>query len=198
MRNGETQQIIDVTEVILDSPWHLKILKAVRELNLSDWMIGAGFVRNAIWDQLHGFAVFTPLADIDVIYFDSARLNASEDTAIEFKLNDVLPDVPWSVRNQARMHTRNGDQAYASSEDAVRHWLETPTSTAVRLENDGTLSVIAPHGLGDLLGLDVRPTPSGVRKPEIYDQRIRTKDWGSTWPKLKIITLNDAVSLYPR
>lgn len=186
MCNGEPQQIIDVTGVILGSPWHLEVLKAVRELNLPDWMIGAGFVRNAIWDRLHGFAAFTPLADIDVIYFDSARLHASKDTAIELRLNNILPGLPWSVRNQARMHIRNDDQAYASSEDAVRHWLETPTSIAVRLENDETLSVIAPHGLDDLLNFDVRPTPSGIRKPDIYGQRIHARDWGRTWPKLKL------------
>ncbi len=186
MRNDNASQISDVAKVISDSPWHMEVLRTVRKLELPDWMIGAGFVRNAIWDQLHEFVLFTSLADIDVIYFDPLHTNASLDSDIEYTLDGILPGMPWSVRNQARMHIRNNDRPYTSSEDAIGHWIEVPTCIAVRLERDDTLNVFAPHGLQDLLNLDVRPTPSGIRKPEIYRKRILAKDWQRIWPKLQI------------
>lgn len=186
MCKERSSQISEVAKVISDSLWHMEALRAVRKLNLPDWMIGAGFVRNAIWDQLHGFVSFTPLADIDVIYFDALHTSPSQDAEIEKYLQQALPGLPWSVRNQARMHIRNNDIAYTSSEDAIGHWLETPTCIAVRLKSDDTLKVFAPHGLEDLMNLNVRPTSSGTKKSDIYGQRIRTKDWKSIWPKLQI------------
>ncbi len=129
---------------------------------------------------------FTPLADIDVIYFDAIQTSRYHDSAMEHKLRQVLPDLPWSVCNQARMHIRNNDRPYTSSEDAIGHWLETPTCIAVRLEKDDNLSVFAPHGFDDLVNLDVHPTSSGNSKPDIYSRRILEKDWKRIWPKLQI------------
>ena len=48
----------------------IETLAAVRDLALPDGWIAAGFVRNRIWDHLHGYAEPTPLNDIDVVYFD--------------------------------------------------------------------------------------------------------------------------------
>lgn len=164
----------------------MQALGAARKIDLSDWMIGAGFVRNAVWDRLHGFTEPTPLKDIDFIYFDPDRLDADFDKAIEHQLLNIAPGLPWSVRNQARMHVRNDDRPYTSCEDAVAHWLETPTCVAVLLDKNEELSLIAPHGVEDLFNFDVRPTPSGLRKPEIYAERIQTKNWTEIWPKLTI------------
>ena len=194
MRKEVSSQINKITEVISDSPRHMEVLRTVRRFGLPDWMIGAGFVRNAIWDRLHGFELFTTLADIDVIYFDSMHTSTSHERAIENKLIKALSGLPWSVRNQARMHVQNNDRAYTSSEDAVGHWLETPTCIAIRLENDDNLNVVAPHGLEDLLCLDVRPTPSGLRKPDTYDQRILMKDWKRLWLKLQIYQMKTPCS----
>ena len=186
MRKEPDSPISVVADVIAGSPWHMRALRTVRKLGLPDGMIGAGFVRNAVWDRLHGFDAFTPLSDIDVLYFDPTHADAMRDGDIENDLNVLMPGCPWSVRNQARMHIRNNDRPYVSSEDALSHWLETPTCIALRLESDDTLKIIAPHGVRDLLSLDVRPTPSGLRKPDIYKSRIEAKDWGAKWPKLKI------------
>ena len=102
----------------------------------------------------------------------------------EAQLSAMRTDVPWSVRNQARMHARNGDQPYLSSKNAMAHWLETPTCVGVKVCDGGALSVIAPYGVEDLLALEVRPTPSGVRKPDIYRDRIDKKGWLKSWAQL--------------
>ena len=47
----------------------MRLLQAVRALQLPDCFIAAGFVRNMVWDALHDYPL-TPLNDVDVIYYD--------------------------------------------------------------------------------------------------------------------------------
>ena len=88
--------------------------------------------------------------------------------------------VPWSVKNQARMHHRNGDAAYADTSDALCHWLETPTAVAVRMDHEGTLDMLAPLGLDDLLAMRIAPTPHArKRRLDAYRERVRAKPLGA-------------------
>ncbi len=178
------QQVIDL---IAADGQAMAILRAVRGLGLRDWAIGAGFVRNRVWDWLSGTPDRTPFADIDVLYHDPSDVRVESEKQMEQRLRAAMPNVPpWSVKNQARMHWRNGDLPYASTEDALRFWLETPTCVAVRLEGDDTLTLLAPHGLEDLFALAVRPTPSGRRQHDAYRRRMREKNWTTRWPRLRI------------
>lgn len=173
--------------LIAADPEALRMLRAVRALALPDWAIGAGFVRNRVWDSLSGRAAPTVPNDTDVLYFDTTDRGPEAETALEARLWTALPDAPrWSVTNQARMHGENGDRPYVSTEDALWFWLETPTCVAVRLESDDSLTVLAPHGLDDLFGLRVRPTPNGRLKPEAYRARLRSKDFAARWPRVVI------------
>ncbi len=171
---------------MLCSPWHLQTLRAVRNLNLPDWAIGAGFVRNAVWDRLHGFSEPTPLADIDVLYFDPSEASRAREKNLEATLGATLPGRPWSVRNQARMHLRNADRAYHSTEDAMSFWLETPTCVAVGLDGADAISIIAPFGLTDLVEMPGRPTAAGRVKFAPYLARMRAKNWPATWPQVRV------------
>lgn len=165
----------------------MTILRAVRDLCLPDWAIGAGFVRNRVWDLASGKATPTTPGDIDVLYYDAADLSPEREAALEARLRAVLPGVPpWSVTNQARMHLENGDPPYASTEDALCCWLETPTAVAVRLEADDSLTLLAPHGLEDLFALRVRPTPRGRERLDAYRRRLAAKNWHAVWPGLRI------------
>ena len=56
-----------IASIIAQDPVGMKQLRAARSLGLPDWCIAAGFVRNRVWDHLHGIAPPTPLADIDVL-----------------------------------------------------------------------------------------------------------------------------------
>src|SRR3989344_1564693 len=102
----------DIINLIENDKWMVDILKIVESLNLPDWWIGAGFVRGKVWDSLHGYKKRTPLPDIDVIYFDKTdyleREEKSFSTKSEIKyqkqLKKIMPNVNWSVTNQARMH----------------------------------------------------------------------------------------------
>ena len=172
------------------SDWHLRTLQAARDAGLHDWAIGAGFVRNAVWDRLHGYRTMTPLADVDVLFFDPTDTTAERETIIEVELSRQLPDRPWSVRNQARMHIRNLDRPYTSTQDALLFWLETPTCVAARLDQQDTMEIIAPYGLADLVGMRSAPTVRGREKFDQYLQRMRDKNWPLTWPKVQVEGLN--------
>jgi uncharacterized protein len=155
---------------------------------LPDWWIGAGFARNAVWDHLHGFATPTPLDDIDVIWFDADQREAALDDMLAAKLTARRPDFRWSVKNQARMHARNGDRPYRSSLDAMCHWPETATAIALKLHDDGIVELGAPFGIDDLLALVLRPTPHfRANRIAAYGERQRAKNWRAHWPRLREI-----------
>lgn len=163
----------------------MRVLEFVAALSLPDCWIGAGFVRNAVWDALHGRLPGSG-NDVDVAYFDPANPNAARDAALEACLRAAHPQTPWDVKNQARMHARNGDAPYLGTEDAIARWPETATAIAVRRKL-GRIELIAPHGIGDLIAMIARPTPAFRDKPEIVMRRIRAKGWQSRWPRLRVL-----------
>ncbi|MCS0582633.1 nucleotidyltransferase family protein [Massilia pinisoli] len=165
----------------------MDVLRAVRDLGLPDCWVAAGFVRNCVWDHVHGHAASPLSEDIDVVWFDAAQCEAECDAALERALRCRDGSLDWSVKNQARMHVRNGDAPYASATDAMRHWPETATAVGVRLGQGDTIDVAAPFGLDDLFGLAVRPTRRfALEKRAVYLARIRAKDWLGRWPQLRI------------
>jgi len=161
-------------------------LKVARGLNLSDWCLAAGFVRNLVWDKLHQYKTATPLNDIDLIYFDAADISEEKDRAIESKLSQISK-LPWSVKNQARMHQRNNDKPYLSSEDAMRYWPEMETAIGIRLNCNDELKIIAPFGLEALFNKTI--TMNNFRpKPDVFKHRLETRSWLTHWPDLIIHT----------
>ena len=162
-------------------------LRAVRGLALPDWCIAAGFVRNRVWDHLHAIVPARLPVDIDVLFFDTADASKEREAELERRLDDLLPGRPWQVRNQARMHLWKNLPRHRDTADAMTHWLETVTAIGVRLEDDDSLTVIAPLGTADLLGLVCRPTAYGRSRLAEYQDRVATKRWRELWPKVRFI-----------
>ncbi len=173
----------ELVEIIEKDQWMIEVLKNIRNLNLKDCWIGAGFVRNKVWDHKHGKSR-TNLNDIDIIYFDESKKSKADDLLIEDKLKKANPTLNWSVKNQSRMNARNGHKKYANCIEAISFWPETATSIAVRLNARDKIECIAPYGLEDLFDLLVIPTPKFDL--EIYNARIEKKEWSKKWDKLKI------------
>ncbi len=177
---------VSLAEIIRNDALRWEALEVVRSLALPDCWIGAGFVRDAVWDHLHGLPIQPPAGDVDVIWFDGSRAHPDVDKAIEKRLRKKRPDLDWSVKNQARMHLRNGDLPYSSSANAMTAWPETATAVAVRRTNHDTLEVSAPLGLEDLFKPRLVPTaPFAVRKRDIFDGRVREKEWLTRYPMLR-------------
>nr|WP_245402466.1 nucleotidyltransferase family protein [Psychrobacillus psychrodurans] len=167
----------------------MDILKVAQQLELPDWWICAGFVRSKIWDTLHGYNEKTPLADIDVIYFNPHNKEESEEKKWEDQLQKLRPNIPWSVKNQARMHRINNLPPYKSSEDGISNFPETVTAIGVKLNDQNEIVVVAPHGIVDILQMTVKPVPRFATNKElleIYEQRIHRKNWHSIWPNISI------------
>ncbi|WP_026581308.1 nucleotidyltransferase family protein [Bacillus sp. J33] len=179
----------DIVKAIKEDEWMMNLLKAVKKLDLPDWWICAGFVRSKIWDILHNFTVRTPLPDIDVIYFDPEQINELEEKKLEEKLLLLVPDIPWSVKNQARMHIRNKMAPYSSSVDAISKFTETVTALGVKLDEKDNVILTAPWGITDVVNLEVKPTPyysEANARINFYEHRIKKKNWKLTWDKVKI------------
>lgn len=183
------QNEADIIKLIEQDEWMMGILRTVKELALPDWWICAGFVRSKIWDALHGFNDRTPIPDVDVIYYDTNTLNESVEKEWEDKLRQLLPNIPWSVKNQARMHLRNNLPPYTSSIDAIAKFPETATALGVTINSNDQLLLTAPHGIEDVVSLRIKPTPFFTetnKRLAIYKERIQKKDWSATWPKVHL------------
>jgi hypothetical protein len=179
----DTGDISRVTAIIAADGDAMAALRAVRALALPQGWIGAGFVRNRVWDHLSGIPM-QPQNDVDVVYFDPGDLDGLHEHAYERRLAQALPEVPWQVRNQARMHLRNDHPPYADVADALSRWPETATAIAVRLDARDRPELLAPCGLGDLLSLVCRPTRDGSEQAELVRTRVHSKRWRELWPKV--------------
>jgi len=176
-----------IAGIITQDPVAMIQLRAVRALALPDWCIAAGFVRNRVWDHLHGIVPAREPVDIDVLYFDAGDLSKEREAEHERRLDGLLPGLPWQVRNQARMHVWKDLPPHRDTADAMTCWLETVTAVGVRLEVDDSLSVVAPLGTDDLLGLRCRPTVFGRTRRHEYEARIAAKRWREMWPKVRFL-----------
>lgn len=176
-----------VADIIAQDPVGMEQLRAARALGLTDWCIAAGFVRNRVWDHLHGISPPRAPADIDVLYYDADDLSKEVEARHEARLDALMPGLPWQVRNQARMHVWKGLPPHQSTSDAMTYWLETVTAVGVRLEADDSLTVIAPLGVDDLVNLRCRPTAFGRTHRDDYEGRIARKRWRELWPKVRFL-----------
>lgn len=177
----------NLVKVMLGDPLRRAALLAVATCGIPTAAIAAGFVRDAIWDDQHGYGIRPPLGDVDVVFHDPTQTDPARDRSIEQQLRDRIPQLDWSVKNQARMHDRNGDQPYADVGHAMSHWPETATAVAVTRVREGDLRIVAPFGLADLFGLILRPTPAFVtERRAIFHERIAAKRWLERYPRLRL------------
>jgi hypothetical protein len=183
---------VRLEKMVRESDWFMGILEAVQSVDPPDWLVGAGVIRNLVWNRLHGYPDAAHLKDVDVAFFDAGDLSPERDEAVEADLLARRPDVPWEAKNQAAVHLWYERKfGYAvppllSSEDGIANNPETVTSVAVRLLPDGGLYIVAPLGLDDLFGLVLRRNPRRVTR-ERFRERIVEKRIYERWPMVEVI-----------
>ena len=174
------------------TPWCMQALQAVAQLGLPHCCIGAGAVRNLVWDALHGYVQPSALSDIDVAYFDAHDVQARREVELRQRLETVLPGMPWEVCNQARVHLWfEAEFGYAvpplrSLDDAIASWPEFATAVGLYLQPDDGIGIIAPHGLDDLFNMVVRRNPARISE-DGYARRLASKNYAARWPRVTII-----------
>ncbi len=184
-RRGELTKIIQKDERLME------ILQIARSVNLPNWYVGAGVVRNAVWDNLHGNTEKTPIRDIDLIYFSSEPI---DEEAVRQQLTSALPEVEWDFKNSLNVHewykNKKGIErtALMSSEQDIDNWPEVCSCIGVRLQDDDQLLIYAPYGIDDLMDIVFRRNAAGegITK-EIFEWRVVHKEIQEKWPKVKVV-----------
>jgi len=170
----------------------MRALTAVNSLNLHSWCIGAGIVRNLVWDHLHGFDVETKPSDIDVVFFEPNNLSVELEELLERKLMLLEPAFKWEVVNQAGVHqwlqTRSTGEMkpFQSLAEGIASWPEIATCVGISLTRSGTIDIVAPHGLTDLFDMVVRRNADYALR-EVYRERVARKCFTERWPNVKVI-----------
>lgn len=183
----QTEQ--DIIRLIENDEWMMNVLQMAKSLELPDWWICAGFVRSKIWDTLHDYEAKTAMPDVDVIYYDSLHQDEIYEQSLETKLMNIDATIPWSVKNQARMHVVKNMPPYSSSVNAISKFPETATALGVTLDELNNVILTAPCGIEDVLSLQVKPTAHFLKSKErlhMYKNRVIKKNWQSKWPSITI------------
>lgn len=187
---SSSQNEAQLINMVSSADWLMAALEAVQALHLPSWCIGAGAIRNLVWDRLHGYASPTSLSDIDVVYFDSDA-PIERDAELQRFLNAGNLSLPWEVTNQAHVHHwyhQYGGipvRPLISLQDAIASWPEYATAVGVYLDENHRLRVIAPFGLDDLFAMRVRHNPARISQAD-YLARIRQKQFTQRWPRVVV------------
>ncbi|OTG79615.1 nucleotidyltransferase family protein [Acinetobacter sp. ANC 4648] len=154
--------------------------------------VSAGVIRNSVWAKLHGQLWPLVHTEIDIIFHDPEDLNQAHAQYLSRQLSQKFPKIEWDVTNQAFVHEwyrlESGEciEPLHSIMEALSLWPETATAIAVRLLENGDFDVIAPFGLTDLLGLQLRWNKTLVSS-EVFMQRVSAKRFLERWPDLNLI-----------
>lgn len=173
-----------IIRLIESDELRMRALRAAKSLDLPDWLIAAGFVRNTIWNNLFGND--TDLNDIDVIYYCSSDSSRERDLSLQRQLELLEPELPWSVKNQARMHLKNGDAPYENTLDAMAYWPEKQTAIGVMLDQSD--QIILKHRFDLSLQFNGRINHNPERSLDVFENRVAGKMWLETWPALRTKT----------
>jgi hypothetical protein len=182
----------ELRAILRGNRWFMEVLTSVRDCGPPNWVVGAGVIRNIVWDHLHAYVTPTPVKDVDVAFFDPSDVSRERDAALERQLHAAMPSASWEVTNQAGVHLwyerRFGYPIPPASsiEDAISRWPETATSVAVTLCADGGVRIIAPVGLDDLLAMRLRRNPRQISR-ETFAERLRERDPTRRWPLVKVL-----------
>jgi len=183
----------ELIELLTAQPWFLHVARTAARVDVPDGWIGAGAVRDLVWDVKFGGG-FDPrhIKDVDFVFFDARDHTRAHDAAVEAELHRLEPSVRWDAKNQAAVHEwypqRFGLHVapLRSTLEGVATWPEYATCVAVRWNGDA-LDVAAPYGLDDLLDGVYRINPVRVTVAE-YERRLAAKDPARRWPAVRVQT----------
>jgi uncharacterized protein len=163
--NSNTRLEMILTDTPID-----RVLRAIAKLNLPNWWLAGGAVRNTVWRSIFGDNCGLVIKDFDIAFFDIAG-NRSQEIAAKTSLTEQFPHEQFDIKNQASFaRWRLGSRPYISTEDAVTDWLHTATAVGVRLDAQGQWQFFTPYGLDDLFAGIIRPTPTHTHNIDAHNK----------------------------
>jgi uncharacterized protein len=186
------EQVDAFRDVLLRNQTLAAVLARAAVLALPGWYLVAGCLYQTVWNVVTDRPAQAGILDYDLAYYDASDLSwEGEDAVIQAgsRLFGDLP-APVQIRNQARVHRWHAQKFGApcpphdSTESAIDTFEATTACLGVRLEPGDRWRVYAPHGLGDVFNLVVRPNP--VLAPR-HVYQAKTTRWQREWPSLSVL-----------
>jgi hypothetical protein len=178
----------ELVRIAMTNPLNAEISRRLPALGLSQCMLTAGCLFQAVWncqsEQSPGWGV----KDYDVFYFDDDLSWEAENEVIQAAqrlFQDLEANI--EIKNQARVHLWYNQRfggAYPqlqSAKDGIDRYLIAGTCIGL---NVVTGELYAPNGLADTQSGLLRINPKNP-KPALFEQKA--KSYQARWPWLKII-----------
>ena len=169
------------------NPINAQITSRLPSLGLSQCMLTAGCLFQAVWNHQSHRPSAWGVKDYDVFYFDNDLSWEAENAVIDSaqRLFQDL-DVNVDIKNQARVHLwyrQRFGRSYPqlqSVKDGIDRYLIAGTCIGLDAE---TGEVYAPYGLTDVEQGVLRINPKN-HQPDLFEQKA--KSYQARWPWLRI------------
>jgi hypothetical protein len=162
----------------------------LKESNLRNWYIAAGFIQQAYFNLRHGFEIHHSIKDIDIAYFDDCANTEQDDREAEMELGELIANrVAVDIKNQAFVHLWYKDRfgydipPYRDIFDAIDSFPMTSTAIGIT-DRDGVESIYSTFGLEDLYRMIVRPNKRQITE-QIYE--LKKRKIAAKWPMVTIV-----------
>lgn len=181
---------IRLIEIARQNPMNIHLLNRLPSLGLSQCLLTAGCLFQAVWNAQAGQPPEWGVKDYDVFYFDDDLSWEAENEVIT-AAGQLFEDlgIRVDIKNQARVHLWYGERfgrAYPqlrSARDGVDRYLISGTCVAV---DAATGEVYAPYGLSDIDQGLLRINPVN-HQPDLFEQKAR--QYQSRWPWLSVVNV---------
>ncbi|RON47813.1 nucleotidyltransferase family protein [Pseudomonas frederiksbergensis] len=182
-----TETLINIA---MTNPANAEIARRLPALGLSQCLLTAGCLFQAVWNQQSNLPPAWGVKDYDIFYFDEDMSWEAENEVIQIaqQLFQDL-DVNIEIKNQARVHlwyAQRFGKPYPrlqSAKDGVDRYLIAGTCIAMDVF---TGEVYAPYGLADIEQGLLRINPVNYQ-PDLFAQKACS--YQARWPWLTILDL---------
>jgi uncharacterized protein len=176
-----------LVDIAMTNPVNVQIVSRLPSLGLSQCMLTAGCLFQAVWNHQSGLSPAAGVKDYDIFYFDT-DLSWEAENEVILETQQLFKDlgVKVDIKNQARVHLWYGERfgraypALLSARDGVDRYLVAGTCIGFDPE---TGEVYAPYGLDDVGQGLLRPNPLNLQ-PDLFMPKARS--YQARWPWLRI------------
>lgn len=175
--------INQLQSILIDSPVGV-VLPAISQLNLPNWWLAGGALRNTVWRNIFGENCNLFIKDFDIAFYDETG-DRNQELVAKRTLTNLFPNHLFDVKNQASFaRWRSGRKTFSSTEDGIKNWLHTTAAIGVRLNNLGVWEFFTPYGLDDLFNGIIRATPANIDNP---DAQRKAEEFLQKCPCLRLV-----------